>query len=1808
MVLDPDHGYAFGVWDGVTYGSFAVNLEVAQGVQALLPSVCDANISLTQTADSLSNAARAAQMQSADVAVTLSMDGLFGTPWGASPSEGGSKSFATPRSDDLAFGDELVQQVGAFTGRPFDAVNTGPTKGETLPYPEFDGLSGTYAQVFMLYMDNNYDFPVWHDNPQYLINAVTTAIAHTLMAKGFKCLGTFPARPSAAELQRLRNLGYQQFLRYGAEPVSMSTGNFSTAEKTIRLTGVGNQVIDLTLDYNAQSGQDSPVGFGWDFAYGDWLQQYSDGSVLINLSDGRALLYTPDGGGGFTGPPGAFASLTQVDSSTFTWTTTTGTKLTFLQDVSGRAKLTGTEDRQGNTETLTYGGDGSLFPKLASITDQAGQHVTVATDDSGRITSFTRPDGTVWHLAYSDGGDLASLTLPSGNVRQFHYDDQHRMTSEVGQDGITFLTNAYDAKSRVVDQTNAFGQHRSFVYDDTNRVTTYTDATGASTVYHWDALGQVTQVDDALGGITKTDYNGDLQPVTDTNALNNSTHRGYDPSGQVSSVTDPLGNETATTYNSAGDLTSKTDAGGDGGSPRTYSYSVNGQGLPTTITNPDATTQSRTYDAAGDLTSSSDENGNTTHYQYDSRGNLVRTIDPLGRETTKTYDLANRLASTTDPLGHTTKYTYDADDNLTETTYPNGSTELRKYDVNDQLISLTDRRGAVTKYSYDAELNLVSTTLPNGGVTKNTYDNEDRLTSTTDPLGNTTKYTLDALGRRIATTDANGNTTKTSYDAAGQVISQTDANGNVTHLQRDANGQVVKTTDPAGGATFTTFDAVGRRTTVTDPLGHTTKYTYTFRDEIATTTDPAGGVVTQTYDNAGRLIKKTDPTGAVTRYSYDAAGQLVKITDPLGGTTTYIYDADGNQTSVTDPNGHTVSMMYNSMNEQVSKTDANGHITTLQRDAGGLLTTQIDPLGNQTSRTYDAMGDLTSTTDGLGRTTQTGYDFNQQRTSQTAPDGVVTAYSYDPVGNLTKVVENWRSGQPASNTVNVTTRYSYDARNLRVSMTDPNGAMTHYGYDVRGLLTSVANPLGKITNYSYDAAGNTASRQDANGAATQYSYDPRNLLTKRAYPGGTADTFGYDAAGRQTSATNSTGVVAITFDDLGRITKVNDAAGKSLQYSYDPAGNRISMTLPDGRSLSYSYDFADNLTKLTSPLGTETFSYDDANRLATVTRPNGTTTSVAFDAANELTKLITTAGSSTLASFAYNYDSAGNVGARAQNLGGNSTTTTYTYDQLRRLTRATDGPLPSTYTYDAAGNRLTWSAPDDPYTPKPGDSFTQTNVVNAAGQVTKQTMVRQNGSKTDTTVTTDTYDANGNRLRMDTVAQSPGQSTSTVYTYNFENQLLSSTPGNTPQKGDGNNQRNLRRTYDALGRIVTESRDTTTTWTSDGFNPVQASDPTAGTTLYLRDAAGQLQGESTTGLTPLWYVKDLLGSVVASTNTNDKPKLANVTQYSDYGVKLGKTYSRMGFGGQISDPSYPGNGIGNDTPVLSHYYARSYDPGTGTWMQPDPLPGTAEQPSTQQPYRFTADNPTTNTDLLGYVSIMISGGSLQGGSWTSTQVLQPTVSVQQLQPAANAQQLQPTANPMFHTYRSPRAYGQVEWTTIGPVSSDVLQGDSGLGLGSIGEVPNKQSHPSSSYLLFGDLQGWSFNASTVRGGITPVLQGQAGVALAARTIELQGWSIVGEEVTIQTTMGRFRIDLVARNGSGDLRFIEVKTGPNADLTINQQITHATFKEAGGQPVGANATEAGLPTDEPLSPKEIELFRVTESPVKFPVDLPDIPLF
>jgi RHS repeat-associated protein len=76
--------------------------------------------------------------------------------------------------------------------------------------------------------------------------------------------------------------------------------------------------------------------------------------------------------------------------------------------------------------------------------------------------------------------------------------------------------------------------------------------------------------------------------------------------------------------------------------------------------------------------------------------------------------------------------------------------------------------------------------------------------------------------------------------------------------------------------------------------------------------------------------------------------------------------------------------------------------------------------------------------------------------------------------------------------------------------------------------------------------------------------------------------------------------------------------------------------------------------------------------------------------------------------------------------------------------------------------------------------------------------------------------------------------------------------------------------------------------------------------------------------------------------------------------------------------------------------------------------------------------------------------------------------------------------------------------------------------------------------------------AAARGGIGPVLKGQAGVERSAAAAAARGETVIGSEITIDTSAARRRIDLATRTPEGKLKFIECKNGPCAGLTPNQR--------------------------------------------------------
>lgn len=107
-----------------------------------------------------------------------------------------------------------------------------------------------------------------------------------------------------------------------------------------------------------------------------------------------------------------------------------------------------------------------------------------------------------------------------------------------------------------------------------------------------------------------------------------------------------------------------------------------------------------------------------------------------------------------------------------------------------------------------------------------------------------------------------------------------------------------------------------------------------------------------------------------------------------------------------------------------------------------------------------------------------------------------------------------------------------------------------------------------------------------------------------------------------------------------------------------------------------------------------------------------------------------------------------------------------------------------------------------------------------------------------------------------------------------------------------------------------------------------------------------------------------------------------------------------------------------------------------------------------------------------------------------------------------------------------------------------------------------------------------------RGGLAPVLKGQAGVNEVTKELETQGWE-VSHEVTLKTDVNgaevRTRVDIIARRDDGSLVAIEVKNGEGAHLTPNQEKAYPVVQSKGFVPVGKNAELAGFTSGQAHGP-------------------------
>ncbi|TNJ34494.1 RHS repeat-associated core domain-containing protein [Arenimonas terrae] len=1133
---------------------------------------------------------------------------------------------------------------------------------------------------------------------------------------------------------------------------------------------------------------------------------------------------------------------------------------------------------------------------------------------TGIFRSETNPDKVL-----RDFGGGYRLIEPDGSTKEFDYDGN--LTRVYHPDDLAnAVTLAYDGMGRLTTITDAKGRALTLLYDPGSRLLATRTDMGEETLYGYDANGNLTSVERPDGSVRVYHYG----------------ETGLAPAGfkhHLTGITDERGNRMATFgYDNRGRAILSRLNTGNPGSP-TH----------------DMTTVAYTGGFAATVTRATGESVDYTFSSHRTRRTLSRT-DGDG-EVEKTYDSTARLLSLTEADGTTTTFGY-AD------TYTNSVTESVNLE--------SERRRLMAR---DARHRIISTEVQSkvAGV----FDTESLLTAAyeaagqirascaIDPDSANASYVCGSLASApsgvrqtlYAYCDAtdvaapnstcpilgllksmDGPRTDVADTASFEYRSADDLTGCSTGGACHRKGDLYRVTDATGAVTtYSRYDLAGRPLQVVDANGIVTDLEYNVRGWLTARkvrgadngTEADDAITRLDYDNVGQVTKVTQPDGAFVEFSYDQAHRLTGIEDNFGNTVSYTLDGAGHRISEETRDAgnvlrHSLSRVYDQL---------------------GQLETLADALSTPTDFTYDAVGQVDTVTDAFGRTTD---------------------HDYDPLGRLKRSIANVGGTGPER----AETQFQYDARDNLTAVIDPKGLTTSYGYNGLGDLVTLASPDTGTTTYTYDAAGNRASQTDARGITTIYGYDALNRLTALDLPTPGQDIgFSYDtaptvcvpgetfASGRLSGFTDPSGSTAYCYDRRGNVVRklqsVTGTPDATVGYTHNAANRLVAMTYPSGAVVTYQRDAAGRITGVMAQptAGSAAVTVvSDVDYL-----PFGPATGVTFGNGRTLDR--TYDGNYGIAAIAdsavdglaldYTLDAVGNVTGLDERLaGGGTATRSIDYDALDRLEALKNGATPiQAFTYDATGNRQS----------------------KTAGTTEAYTYPTTSHRLTQTGATARGYDAAGNTTTV---------GASRVFTYDDRGRMSQLTDGGVLTREYGYNARGERVVkrnptvtggdvtfvYDEAGRLLGEYDDAGAriqeyVWLDDTLVAVLGSHAGSSHQYVLTDHLGTPRAIVHPGTNAVVWRWDLTGSAFGDHAANEDPD----------GDTVAYTFNLR----------YPGQYFDEET-GLHYNYFRDYDPGTGRYVQSDPI-GLAGGAST---YGYAGGNPAVNFDPRGQYCVSHRGDTL----------------------------------------------------------------------------------------------------------------------------------------------------------------------------------------------------------------------------------------
>ncbi|EGM79575.1 RHS repeat-associated core domain protein [Rheinheimera sp. A13L] len=612
-----------------------------------------------------------------------------------------------------------------------------------------------------------------------------------------------------------------------------------------------------------------------------------------------------------------------------------------------------------------------------------------------------------------------------------------------------------------------------------------------------------------------------------------------------------------------------------------------------------------------------------------------------------------------------------------------------------------DSTGKIIRKSYSAKPDTISggatPTITSYGIYHHYQYSNGKLSSVTHSNGR--KLSISWNGNRISQITNNaGSAFKYSYDTAGVLQSVLrPENSSRTYFYEDSRYPSGLTGVSFNGIRYSWFsyDALGRAT-MSRHADHNDKFQFEYGGDYTKVTNPLGHVSTYVYEDGYKTkLKRVDREGtaycpaAAKSTKYDAAGYELEKTDWNNSVTRFEYQPNGQLSSSTVAYGtahaQTTSYEWHPTLNKISKQTSPTQVQEFgYDDKQNVIATTVTAAGRQLTSSFDYsyhsnhMPESLLITDPDNKTLLMNYNSYGDLTTITTHDGLITTFTdFDALGNAKTVTNHDGSKQSF-----VFDKLSRVIQKTTIAATGQSFSQT-MSYDRFGNVFRIQSSDGKDLTYNYDPAGRLTSVVDLKGDKAyrkQFIYDKAgNLLEQQIFDPNSLVQFCLEEPGLPPLCDWSEEKISSTYynyTELGQVREIKNHLNQRVaSFTYDPNGNRLTMTDGKGYITKYSYDALNRLQNQTNADGKVTVFTHQAKGLNTVKDARNNTTSYGRNDLSWVESL--QSPDSGQSSFEFN-----DIGLTEQRTDARQKTTSFTYDGTGRISKKQNATTHNWY-YDS---------------------------------------------------------------------------------------------------------------------------------------------------------------------------------------------------------------------------------------------------------------------------------------------------------------------------------------------------------------------------------------------------------------------------------------------------------------------------------------------------------------------------------------------